>query len=196
MLNKVMLIGNLGDDPEIIEMDSGDLLAKLSIATSERWKDRETGEQQERTTWHRVAVWGAACGPIEEYLHKGARVYVEGQLQTRSYETDDGDTRYITEVVVRPYRGEVRFLNYRGPDDDGDYDDDEDDRRSRRRGRNERRGNGRSRSRSKGNRRSGNRSRRNSGGRRERSSSRRRSRPTQKKMAGMEEEFDINEVPF
>ena len=113
MLNKVMLIGNLGADPDVRELDSGDLVCNLSLATTERWKDRD-GEDQERTEWHRITAWGdRLCETLEEYLEKGSRIYVEGQLQTRSYEKDEV-THYQTEIVVRGFRGRIQFLNTGG----------------------------------------------------------------------------------
>ncbi len=100
-VNKVILIGNLGGDPEVRYTTSGSAVATFSIATSEEWKDRTSGEKQSRTEWHRVVAFarlGEICG---EYLHKGKQVYVEGRLQTRSWEDKDGNTRYTTEIVAR-----------------------------------------------------------------------------------------------
>ncbi|MFH1994050.1 MAG: single-stranded DNA-binding protein [Pseudomonadota bacterium] len=105
MINKVILVGNLGRDPEVSYTASGVAVAKFSIATSERWTDKESGERKERTEWHRVVAWrrlGEICG---EYLSKGRQVYVEGKLQTRSWEKD-GVTRYTTEIVA----SDVQFL--------------------------------------------------------------------------------------
>ncbi len=99
-VNKVILIGRLGKDPEIRYTPSGVAVANFTIATSEEWKDRESGQKQERTEWHRIVAWrrlGEICG---EYLRKGSHVYIEGKLQTRSYEDRDGNKRYITEIVA------------------------------------------------------------------------------------------------
>lgn len=100
-VNKVILVGNLGRDPEIRYTPNGVAVATFSIATSEEWKDRETGEKQERTEWHRIVAWrrlGEICG---EYLHKGSQVYIEGRLQTREWEDRDGNKRYTTEIVAQ-----------------------------------------------------------------------------------------------
>lgn len=100
-VNKIILVGRLGKDPEIRYTPSGAAVANFVVATSEEWKDRETGEKQERTEWHRVVAWrrlGEICG---EYLHKGSQVYIEGRLQTRSWEDRDGNKRYTTEVVAQ-----------------------------------------------------------------------------------------------
>ena len=100
-VNKVILVGNLGRDPEIKYTPSGVAVANFSIATSDEWKDKNTGEKQERTEWHRIVAWrrlGEICG---EYLRKGSQVYIEGKLQTRSWEDRDGNTRYTTEIVAQ-----------------------------------------------------------------------------------------------
>jgi len=100
-VNKVILVGRLGRDPELRYTPSGTAVANFSIATSEEWKDRETGEKQERTEWHRIVAWrrlGEICG---EYLRKGSQVYIEGRLQTREWEDRDGNKRYTTEVVAQ-----------------------------------------------------------------------------------------------
>ena len=100
-VNKVMLIGNLGRDPEVKYTPSGTALATFSIATTEEWKDRDTGEKQQRTEWHRIVAWrrlGEICG---EYLRKGSQVYIEGKLQTRDWEDRDGNKRYTTEIVAQ-----------------------------------------------------------------------------------------------
>lgn len=112
-VNKVILVGNLGKDPEIRTMQSGDKVANLSIATSERWKDK-SGERQEKTEWHRVVIFSQPLVNLaENYLRKGAKVYLEGQLETRSWE-QDGQKKYTTEVVLRPFRGEITMLDSRG----------------------------------------------------------------------------------
>lgn len=112
-VNKVILVGNLGADPEIRNFQSGDKVANLSIATSESWKDKATGERKEKTEWHRVVVFNQGLINVcENYLKKGAKVYIEGQLETRSWE-QDGQKKYATEVVLRPYRGELTMLDSR-----------------------------------------------------------------------------------
>lgn len=113
-VNKVILIGNLGADPEIKTMQSGDRVCNLSVATSESWKDKATGERKERTEWHRVVVFNQGLMTVcENYLKKGSKIYIEGQLETRSWE-QDGQKKYTTEVVLRPYRGEITMLDSRG----------------------------------------------------------------------------------
>ena len=114
-LNKVTLIGNLGSDPEIKAMQNGDKIVNLSIATSDRWKDKSTGEQRERTEWHRVVIFNDALGRIaEQYLKKGSTIYIEGQLQTRKWtDQQSGQEKYTTEVVLQRYRGELTLLGSR-----------------------------------------------------------------------------------
>lgn len=114
-VNKVILIGNLGRDPEIRSFQNGGRVANLSVATSETWKDRNTGERKERTEWHRVVVFNdALVGVVERFLKKGSKIYVEGQLETRKYTDQSGAERYTTEVVLRPFRGELTMLDGRG----------------------------------------------------------------------------------
>ncbi|GAW36978.1 single-stranded DNA-binding protein [Roseovarius sp. A-2] len=114
-VNKVIIIGNLGQDPEIRNFDNGGKVANLSVATSETWKDRNTGERRERTEWHRVAIFNTALvGLAEQYLKKGSKVYLEGQLETRKWQDQSGQDRYTTEVVLRPYNGEMTFLDGKG----------------------------------------------------------------------------------
>ncbi|MDX1702859.1 MAG: single-stranded DNA-binding protein [Altererythrobacter ishigakiensis] len=114
-LNKVMLIGNLGADPEIRSFQNGGRVANLRIATSETWKDRNTGERQERTEWHTVAIFSEGLVNVcENYLRKGSKVYVEGQLQTRKWQDQSGQDRYSTEVVLRGYNGTLTMLDGRG----------------------------------------------------------------------------------
>lgn len=124
-VNKVILVGNVGSDPEIRTMQSGDRLANLSIATSETWKDKATGEKKEKTEWHRVVVFNPGLvNVIEKYVKKGSKLYIEGQLATRSWE-QDGVKKYSTEVVLKPYRGEIVMLSSKqsgGYDDQGDDD--------------------------------------------------------------------------
>ena len=113
-VNKVILVGNLGRDPEVRTMQSGDKVANFSVATSERWKDRNSGEQRERTEWHRIVIYGRTAEFAERYLTKGRKVYIEGQLETRKWEDKQtGQERERTEVVLRPYRGELTTLDSR-----------------------------------------------------------------------------------
>ena len=113
-VNKVILIGNLGQDPDIKTMQSGNKVCNLSIATSESWKDKTTGERKERTEWHRVVIFAQGIMKIaEQYLRKGDKVYIEGQLETRSWE-QDGQKKYTTEVVLRPYRSSLNMLQSKG----------------------------------------------------------------------------------
>lgn len=114
-VNKVILVGNLGRDPEVRSFQNGGKVCNLRIATSETWKDRNTGERKERTEWHSVAIFNEAlAGVAERYLRKGSKVYIEGQLETRKWQDQSGQDRYTTEVVVRPYRGELTMLDGRG----------------------------------------------------------------------------------
>lgn len=114
-VNKVILIGNLGADPEVRTFQNGGKVVNLRIATSENWKDRNTGERRERTEWHSVAIFSEPLGRIaEQYLKKGSKVYIEGQLETRKWQDQSGQDRYSTEVVLRPYRGELTLLDSRG----------------------------------------------------------------------------------
>ncbi|MCY3670507.1 MAG: single-stranded DNA-binding protein [Alphaproteobacteria bacterium] len=119
-VNKVILIGNLGRDPEIRTMQSGDKVANLSLATSETWNDRQTGERRERTEWHRVVIFGRVADVAEQYLRKGSKVYVEGSLQTRKWQDQSGQDRYSTEVVLSGPRGQMTMLDSRA-DDAGGY---------------------------------------------------------------------------
>ena len=114
-VNKVTLVGNFGRDPEIRAMQNGDKIVQLSIATSDRWKDKSSGEQRERTEWHRVVIFNDALGKIaEQYLKKGSTVYLEGQLQTRKWtDQQSGQEKYTTEVVLQRYRGELTLLGSR-----------------------------------------------------------------------------------
>ena len=121
-VNKVILIGNLGRDPEVRSFQNGGRVANFSIATSERWKDRNSGEQRERTEWHRIAVLNDnLINVVERYLRRGSKVYVEGQLETRKWTDQSGQERYTTEVVLRPYRGELTMLDGRGEGGGGGY---------------------------------------------------------------------------
>lgn len=114
-LNKVQLIGNLGADPEVRSTQNGNKVVTLSIATSESWRDKNTGERQERTEWHRVVIWNEALGGIaEQYLKKGSKAYVEGQLQTRKWQDQDGHDRYSTEVVLSGFGAALVLLGDSG----------------------------------------------------------------------------------
>ena len=114
-LNKVMLIGNLGQDPEVRSFQNGGKVCNLRIATSENWKDRNTGERQERTDWHTVSIFSEGLiGVAERYLKKGSKVFVEGKLQTRKWQDQSGNDRYSTEVVLRGFDGTLTMLDGRG----------------------------------------------------------------------------------
>lgn len=125
-LNKVELIGNLGADPDIRVMQSGDKVANLSIATSDSWKDRTTGEKQERTQWHRVVVFNQGLvGVIEQYCNKGDKLFLQGQLETRKWTDQQGVEKYTTEVVLRPFNSALIMLSGRssgGPPPNENYD--------------------------------------------------------------------------
>ena len=113
-VNKVILIGNLGRDPEIRTFQNGGKVCNFPIATSETWKDRNTGEKQERTNWHNISIFNEPLAQIaEQYLRKGSKVYIEGQLETRKWQDQGGNDRYTTEVVLRQYRGELTLLDSR-----------------------------------------------------------------------------------
>lgn len=114
-LNKVMLIGNLGADPEIRSFQNGGKVANLRIATSEQWKDRNTGERREKTEWHTVAIFSEGLvGVVERYVKKGSKVFIEGQLETRKWQDQNGQDRYSTEVVIRNFGGTLTMLDGRG----------------------------------------------------------------------------------
>ncbi len=114
-VNKVILVGNLGRDPEVRSLQDGNKVVNLSVATSESWRDRESGERRERTEWHRVVIFNDRLADVaEKYLRKGSKVYLEGQLQTRKWTGQDGQERYTTEVVLQRYRGELTMLDTRG----------------------------------------------------------------------------------
>ena len=114
-VNKVILVGNLGRDPEIRTTQDGTKIANLSLATSENWRDRNTGERRERTEWHRIAIFNERLvDVVERFLRKGSKIYVEGQLQTRKWTDQNGQDRYTTEVVLQRYRGELTMLDTRG----------------------------------------------------------------------------------
>ena len=109
-VNKVILVGNLGNDPEIRYMPNGSAVANITIATSESWRDKESGEQKEKTEWHRVALFGKLAEVAGEYLRKGSQVYIEGQLQTRKWQDQSGQDRFTTEVVVQGFNGTMQML--------------------------------------------------------------------------------------
>ena len=120
-VNRVIIVGNLGKDPEIRTTQSGDRIANLSVATSETWRDKQSGERKERTEWHRVVIFGdALAGVAEKYLRKGSKVYLEGQLQTRKWQDQSGADRYSTEIVLQPFRGTLTMLD---SPSDGQHDD-------------------------------------------------------------------------
>lgn len=114
-LNKVTLIGNLGNDPEIRSMNNGGKVATLSVATTESWKDKQSGEKREKTEWHRVVIFGDGLVRVaENYLKKGSKVYIEGSLQTRKWQDRDGNDKYTTEVVLQGFGGTLIMLDSRG----------------------------------------------------------------------------------
>ncbi len=122
-LNKVQLIGNLGADPEIKSLNSGDRVANLRIATSESWKDKSTGEKREKTEWHSVVVFGdGLVKVIENYVTKGSKIYISGALQTRKWQDQSGADRYSTEIVLKPFNGELILLSGRGDGGSGGGD--------------------------------------------------------------------------
>ena len=113
-INKVIIIGNLGQDPEVRNFPSGGKVCNFSVATSENWKDKNTGERRERTEWHRVSITSEPLVRVaEQYLRKGSKVYLEGQLETRKWQDQSGQDKYTTEVVLRPYRSELTMLDGR-----------------------------------------------------------------------------------
>ena len=119
-VNKVILVGNLGRDPEVRSTQNGNRMASFTVATSERWRDRQSGEQRERTEWHRIVIWNENLVDIaEKYLRKGRQVYLEGELQTRKWTDQSGQERYTTEVVLQRFRGQMMMLGGRGEDGDG-----------------------------------------------------------------------------
>ena len=122
-VNKVILVGNLGRDPDVRYAQSGSKIVNLSVATSESWKDRESGDRREKTEWHRVVIFNDRLADVaEQYLRKGSKVYLEGQLQTRKWTGNDGIEKYTTEVVLQRYRGELTMLDSRSSGGSGGYD--------------------------------------------------------------------------
>ena len=113
-INKVILVGNLGRDPEVRHTTDGKPIANITVATSETWKDKNTGESREKTEWHRVVFFGGVANVVEQYLHKGSKVYIEGKLQTRKWQDKNGQDRYTTEIVVDGFNGVMQMLDSRG----------------------------------------------------------------------------------
>ena len=114
-VNKVILIGNLGRDPEVRRLNSGDAVVNLNLATTESWRDKASGERKDKTEWHRVVIFNENLGKVaEQYLKKGSKVYIEGQLQTRKYTDKDGVEKFQTEVVLQRFRGELTLMDSRG----------------------------------------------------------------------------------
>ncbi|WP_395819322.1 single-stranded DNA-binding protein [Devosia sp.] len=126
-VNKVILVGNLGNEPEVRNLPSGGKVVNLSVATSESWRDRNTGERKERTEWHRVVIFSEGLAKVaEQYLHKGSKVYIEGQLQTRKWQDQSGQDKYSTEVVLQGFNSNLTMLDGRGGEGDsagGGYGD-------------------------------------------------------------------------
>ena len=119
-INKVIIVGNLGADPEMKAMPSGDKMAKFPVATSETWRDRQTGERREKTEWHNIVIFNDNLSKVaENYLRKGMKVYLEGALQTRKWQDQNGQDRYMTEIVLAKFRGELQMLDSKG--DSGGY---------------------------------------------------------------------------
>lgn len=119
-VNKVILVGNLGADPEIRRLNSGDPVVNIRIATSESWRDKNSGERKEKTEWHNVVIFNDQLAKVaEQYLKKGMKVYVEGQLQTRKWQDQTGADKYTTEVVLQKFRGELQMLDARGQGEGG-----------------------------------------------------------------------------
>ena len=123
-VNKVILVGNLGADPDVRTMQSGDKVVNLSVATSESWKDKATGERKERTEWHRVVVFNKGLIDVcDRYLKKGAKIYIEGQVETRKWQDQaTGQDKYTTEIVLRPYKSEIVMLDSKPSGDSADRD--------------------------------------------------------------------------
>lgn len=121
-VNKVILVGNLGRDPEVRRLGSGEPVVNLRIATSESWRDKQSGEKKERTEWHSVVIFNENLAKVaEQYLKKGSKVYVEGQLQTRKWQDQSGAEKYTTEVVLQRFRGEMTILDSRGQGGSDEY---------------------------------------------------------------------------
>ena len=116
-VNKVILVGNLGADPEVRQLPSGEPVVNLRLATSESWRDKNSGERKEKTEWHKIVIFNENLAKVaEKYLHKGSKIYIEGALQTRKWTNKDGQDQYSTEVVLQKFRGELQMLDGRGAD--------------------------------------------------------------------------------
>lgn len=119
-VNKVILVGNLGKDPEVRRTQSGEPVVSFSIATSESWRDKSSGERKEKTEWHRIVIFNENLAKVaEQYLRKGSKVYIEGQLSTRKWTDKDGQEKYTTEIVLNRFRGELQMLDSRGGEGGG-----------------------------------------------------------------------------
>jgi single-strand DNA-binding protein len=123
-VNKVILVGNVGRDPEVRSMNNGGKVVNLSIATSETWRDKNSGERQEKTEWHRIVIFNEKIGEVaEKYVRKGSRIYIEGALQTRKWTDQSGAEKYSTEIVLQRFRGELVLLGEKGDGRNDDTDD-------------------------------------------------------------------------
>jgi single-strand DNA-binding protein len=121
-VNKVIIVGNLGKDPEVRRLNSGEPVVSLRIATSENWRDKQSGERKEKTEWHQVVIFNENLAKVaEQYLRKGSKVYIEGQLQTRKWQDQSGVEKYTTEIVLQRYRGELTLLDTRGQGGSDEY---------------------------------------------------------------------------
>ncbi len=121
-VNKVIIVGNLGKDPEVRRLNSGEPVVSLRIATSENWRDKQSGERKEKTEWHQVVIFNENLAKVaEQYLKKGSKVYIEGQLQTRKWQDQSGVEKYTTEIVLQRYRGELTLLDSRGQGGSDEY---------------------------------------------------------------------------
>ena len=133
-VNKAIIVGHLGKDPEVSKNRAGDPIATFQVATSETWRDKNSGERKEKTEWHKVVIYNTNLAKIaEQYLRKGAKVYIEGQIQTRKWQDRDGNDRYTTEIVLQQFRGELQLLDNRGEGGGGRRSDDDRGRDSGRR---------------------------------------------------------------
>jgi len=125
-VNKVILVGNLGKDPEVRRLNSGDQVVNFTLATSETWRDKNSGERKERTEWHNIVIFNENLGKVaEQYCKKGTKVYLEGQIQTRKWQDQSGADRYTTEIVLQRFRGELQLLDSRGGADRQSFPDEE-----------------------------------------------------------------------
>jgi single-strand DNA-binding protein len=125
-VNKVILVGNLGADPEVKRLTSGDMIVNLSIATTDSWRDKQTGERKDKTEWHRVVIFNEQLAKVaEQYLKKGSSVYLEGAIQTRKWQDQSGQDKYSTEIVLQKYRGELTMLGSKNSGGDSMGNDDQ-----------------------------------------------------------------------